>query len=421
VSAAARAALLALLLGAARGTPLAGQAAPADTTHPPHDPTTYDITLVTSDTGAHILGEVQTGWRLRTVNPVEMELDSALRVVRVLVDGKPNTRLSRTMYARQGGEVVVPHEKAPGDTLTTRVRYHGIPRGGLRVGPDGAGRRGLAGETAGDRGRLWLPVPSGNDARVSVVWHVQADTGQRVIANGTLAKIDTLAYGHTTWQYQLDTPVPLDALAVAVGTFTITPLPRSACAGTCAPIALWTPPEDSPKATNLFRRAGEMVDYLSAYLGPFPYAGLAHVAALLPPAGRPGASVVLWDERRLRAGDISEAEIARATAAQWLGNAVGEAGPDDRRVSPALSAYLAELWVRKVGGKAERRESQALSRGVDAIRRLHRQVGDASFAHGLRRYVEANRNAVAPAGALERAMSEAAGRPVDWRFPGSGR
>ena len=227
VSSAARAALLALLLGAVRAAPLLGQAgtaAPADSSHPPHDPTSYDITLVTSDTGTHVLAEVQTAWRLRTVEPVELELDSVFRVVRVLVDGKPNTRIARTMYARQGGEVVVPHEKAPGDTLTTRVRYHGIPRGGLRVGLDRAGRRALAAETADDRARLWLPVPEGGEARVRVNWNVQAGEGQRVIANGRFAGIDTLAYGHTTWHYRMDVPVPLDALAVAVGRYAVTTL-----------------------------------------------------------------------------------------------------------------------------------------------------------------------------------------------------
>ena len=151
--------------------PLASQ---TDTTPPPHEPTSYDITIVTSDTGAHLLGEVQTGWRLRSVRPVEMVLDSALRVVRVLVDGRPNTRLSRTMYAREGGEVVVPHEKAPGDTLTTRVRYHGIPRGGFRAGADRTGARALAGETAAGRAPLWLPVPEGDGARTTVTAHRQA-------------------------------------------------------------------------------------------------------------------------------------------------------------------------------------------------------------------------------------------------------
>jgi aminopeptidase N len=409
-----RAALLACLVGA-WAAPLAAQADSIS----PHEPTSYDITLVTSDTGGHMVGEVQTGWRLRTVNPVELQLDSALRVVRVLVDGKPNTRLSRTMYARQGGEVVVPQEKAPGDTLTTRVRYHGTPRGGLRVGPDRTGRRALAGETGDGRAPLWLPVPAGSGARVVVSWHVQASQGQRAVANGTLMKVDTLAYGHSTWQFRLDTPVPLEALTVAVGTYAVTPLTRPACGGTCAPVSLWTVPDDSAVAGVAFRRAGEIVDFLSGFLGAFPYPGLTHVSSPLQPAGRVGASVVLWDEARVHAGSIGEDDIARATAAQWLGNAVSETGPSAEQLGPAVSAYLAWLWDRKVSGT--RVQTQALTRQVDAIRRLHRELGDSAFVRGLRGYVDANRNAAAPPGAFERAMTEAAGRPIEWSFAGRSR
>ena len=68
---------LAVLL-AAGPVPLLAQ---AGATAPPQ-PTSYEITVVTSDTGAHLLGEVQTGWRLRSVEPVEMRLDSAFRVIR---------------------------------------------------------------------------------------------------------------------------------------------------------------------------------------------------------------------------------------------------------------------------------------------------------------------------------------------------
>ena len=62
----------------------------------PHDALHYDITLIPSDTGTHVLGEVQITWRLASTRPVRMQLDSAMRVIRVLVDGKPNTRISRT-------------------------------------------------------------------------------------------------------------------------------------------------------------------------------------------------------------------------------------------------------------------------------------------------------------------------------------
>src|SRR5918993_2427133 len=107
----------------------------------PHDALHYDITLVPSDTSTHVLSEVQITWRLGSTSPVRMQLDSAMRVIRVLVDGKPNTRLSRTMYARSSTEIEVPHGKQPGDSISTRVRYRGNPHGGLVTGKNTQGER----------------------------------------------------------------------------------------------------------------------------------------------------------------------------------------------------------------------------------------------------------------------------------------
>jgi hypothetical protein len=138
------------------------------------------------------------------------------------------------------------------------------------------------------------------------------------------------------------------------------------------------------------------------------------VASPLPPAGRPGASIVLYDAGQVHAGGVTEAEIARATAAQWLGNAVSDSAGAGDRPSEAAAAYLALLWTRGTGPSGT-----ALTRGVDAIRRLHRSVGDSVFFRGLRRYIQDNRNTTAAPGAFERAMAEAAGKPLDWSWRGA--
>src|SRR5262249_58823475 len=128
--------------------------------------------------------------------------------------------------------------------------------------------------------------------------------------------------GHTTWHYRMDARVPLDGLAVAAGRYAVSTLPHAACADHCAPVTLWTAPDDSAAAsTGPFRRAGEVMDFMSQRLGPFPYPSLAHVSSPLAPASRPGAMVVLYDEQQVHAGGGSEAGIARGTAAQGLGNA----------------------------------------------------------------------------------------------------
>src|SRR5690242_2133712 len=118
--------IIPLLLQAA-----AALAVRADTALPAHDAVHYDVRLVVGDSANHVLGEVDTRWRLRSDQPVQLQLDSAMRVIRVLVDGRENTRLARTLWGREGDIVFVPHDRHAGDTLSTRVRYHGFVREGL--------------------------------------------------------------------------------------------------------------------------------------------------------------------------------------------------------------------------------------------------------------------------------------------------
>jgi hypothetical protein len=180
----------------------------------PHNALHYDITLIPSDTSTHILGEVQITWRLGSTQPVTMQLDSSMRVIRVLVDGKPNTRLSRTRYARSSTEIEVPHQKQPGDSISTRVRYRGFPRGGLVIGKNAQGDRTSTADNRGDRVHYWLPTPNLPDDSASVSLHVQVPLGRPVMADGKLEKIDTLAYGNAMWHYNLSRPLPVYSVRV---------------------------------------------------------------------------------------------------------------------------------------------------------------------------------------------------------------
>src|SRR3954464_125347 len=244
--------MLSLLLLLQAQSPLAVR---ADTIHPVHDALHYDITLVPGDTGPHLLSEVETLWRLRSSEPVEMELDSAMRVVRVLTDGKPNSRIARSMYARSAGEVEVPHERKAGDTLSTRVRYHGSVRDGLVIGKNQYGDRTIFADNWPDRAHLWLASQDHPSDKATVAFHVQASVKDQVIANGVLEKIDTLAYGHVVWHYRMDRPIPVYTMVVGIGRLARTQLPTIAGRPQGVPLSVWTYPQDSNYAVNgPFRR-----------------------------------------------------------------------------------------------------------------------------------------------------------------------
>jgi aminopeptidase N len=438
--------LLLLQLQAQPPSPLAVR---ADTIHPVHDALHYDITLIPSDTGTHVLSEVQTTWRLRSTEPVEMELDSAMRVIRVLVDGKPNTRLSRTMYARSEGEVEVPHQKQPGDSITTRVRYRGLVRDGLIVDMNQYGSRTIFADNWPDRAHLWLASQDHPSDKATVAFHVQVPVADQVIANGVLEKIDTLPYDHAVWHYHLDAPISVYNMVIGVGRFARTRLPDAACSVQCVPLTLWTYPQDSAYAVSgPFRRAGQIIEYFSQLIGPFPYPSLSHVESTTRYGGMENATAIFYDEKRYRTQDLGEPVVAHETAHQWFGDAVTEADWHHLWLSEGFADYLAALWRAHADGDSAFRagmqkyaatyfeskdtakpildptatdltgllNSNNYQKGAWVLHQLRGLMGDSAFFDGLRRYYRVYRDSTALSSDFARIMSQAAGKDVDWYF-----
>jgi hypothetical protein len=160
-----------------------------------------------------------------------------------------------------------------------------------------------------------------------------------------LVRVDTLSYGHTTWNYRLDHPIPLSAVAAASGRYAAAKLPQQACTPACAPVSVWTWPGDSAfAARGPFSRAAGMMEFFTRTLGPLPYPSLAHVEAAIPVAVVPGASVILYAESGFADRTLEEAVVARETARQWL----RPGAPD------SAAEYLATLWRSSAEGKTTR-------------------------------------------------------------------
>jgi aminopeptidase N len=250
--------------------------------------------------------------------------------------------------------------------------------------------------------------------------------GQRALASGALEKVDTIPYGHTTWHYRLDRPVPITRLAVAVGPY-VTAVARAASCEGCAAVEVWSYSGDSAAAAGAFRRAGDIADYLTRLLGPYPYGRLVHAEAAIPIDAAGSAGMVLYRES-LYGGGPSEALVARETARQWFGLAVSADSADDRRLLEGLPLYLAALWQDQAGPAGRKlaetmrdaADSALAATGGDAWRgawtlhELRGVMGDSAFTRGLAAIYREHRDGAVAAAAVARAMSQAAGRDVEW-------
>lgn len=434
--------LLALML--ALQDPLAAR---PDTLHPTHDALRYDILIAVSDTGAHFAGEVTTTWRLTSADPVLVQLDTVYRVVRVLIDGKENTRLHRTMFGVGNGQVVIPHDKQAGDSIQTRIRYHGYPRDGLVIRRNGDDITVFA-DNWPDRAHRWFPAQDHPSDKATVAFHVEAPPGHQVIANGTLLRIDTLPGGKTQWHYQLDRPVSTYNMVFGIARFAVTDLPPAGCAIRCVPLSVWALAADSAAAQIPFRRAGAMIDWFQQQLGPFPYPRLAHVESSTIFGGMENATAIFYDQRAMGSGRLSEETVAHETAHQWFGDAVTEADWHHLWLSEGFATFLAAEWVGRTIGDSARRASYAGMRkavvesrtterpildtaatdlmgllntnnypkGALVLHALHGVIGDSAMWRGLRMYQARFRDGVALSSDFAAVMSEAAGRDLGGFF-----
>jgi aminopeptidase N len=390
---------------------LAFQAAAA-----PHDALRYDVTLVPSDTGSHLLGEVETTWRLATADPVTVQLDSSMRVVRVLIDGRPNPRLSRTMYGRSEDDLLVPHQKRAGDSITTRVRYHGFARVGARVGKNGQGEPSFYASGAG--ARYWLPVPESTALEYTLAgFRIQAPVSHRAIAPGRLIRVDTLPYGDAAWVYRLDVPVPIASLSVATGPYRVRALAGSCGAG-CSGVELWSY-GTGPGEPGGFERASSLVEFMAARVGPYPFGRLAHVEAPVDQVVD-GPGMIFYPEGSLAGGGPAPSALGQAAARQWFGVAVVPASPQEGWITQGLARYLQELWSDPSGQGFAAPDSTGPEPDLLTARRLQQlrtAVGDSAFFGGLRRVVELHRERPVTHASLMRAMSEVAGRELELTRP----
>src|SRR5437867_8009787 len=116
-----------------------------------------EISIAVSDSGDHFVTDQQTTWRIQAPDTLVMLVDSSLRVVRVAINGK------RSSWGRKGMEVVIPQPGSPGDTLVTRVRFHGAPNG-----------------------HNWFAIPRDTPDSAQLLLAVEVPAGAKPVTGGTL-------------------------------------------------------------------------------------------------------------------------------------------------------------------------------------------------------------------------------------------
>lgn len=425
---------------------MALQIAPLDPGGPAplHDALHYRIVVALPDTGRTLEGRVTATWLLRGSGPLQIDLDSTMVVTRATIG---DTR--DIIWDRDANAVIIHHGGERGDTVYTSIYYRGEVRDGLIIEHPGGPSRYFA-DNWPNRARRWFPAQDHPSDKATVTFVVDAAASVDVIANGSLASVDTLETGRVRWTYRESEAIPVYAMVVGATEFSVTSLPEAACAHKCVSLSVWTYPADSAWAVSgPFRRVGNMVDYFSDLIGPFPYGSLAHVQSSTIFGGMENATAIFYSSEAIGERRLSEETVAHETAHQWFGDAVTPRDWNHLWLSEGFATYLAALWLGHVDGPNAFYGSMDLSRarvvssltslepiladtlpdnlltllnsnnyqkGAWTLHSLRGVVGDSAFFAGLRVYYAQYRNGTAVTADFISVMEEVSGQDLAWYF-----
>ena len=443
-----RAAALLLVLAAAAGS------ARADTypRQPGVDVLHYTFRLALADDSDRIEGEATVSARLAD-GTGEVFLDRAppeaaspgrgMTVTAVTEAGQPLThersgeRL-RILLARPGRR---------GERREIVVSYHGVPAGGLLVGPNKHGDRTFFSDNWPNKARQWLPVVDHPYDKATAEFRVTAPAHYQVVSNGLLVEETDLGDGRRLSCWRQSVPIAPWLYVLGVARFAVEHRP----AWQGRPIETWVFPQDRDQGFEAFAEPTvAALDFFSTRVGPYSYERLANVQANGVKGGMEAATSILYGDDSVSGPQRRwDSVIVHEIAHQWFGNAVTEGDWDDVWLSEGFATYFTHLFVEHAEGRdafvaglrSDRDQIRAFDlknpgyrivhdnlsdmkqvttgagtyrKGAWTLHMLRGVVGDEAFWRGIREYYRLYRDKNASTADFRRVMEEASGRELGW-------
>jgi aminopeptidase N len=400
----------------------------------------YEIAITLPDTGAEIAGRTTLTYLVRRAGPLRLDFDTAFTV-----DSVTQTARAAAWHRTVNGDIVLANDARPGDTVVATIAYHGAPHDGLIIRDDVHGARTAFADNWPNRAHHWFPGIDHPSDKATAAFDVDAPPGWEVVANGSLAGVDTLPDGRTRWRWVEHHRIPVYTMVIGAGRLAITSMDTA----DGIPVSLWTEPEDSSFAVNgPFRRADLIVGTFARLFGPFPYEKLAHVESSTRFGGMENSSAIFYDEKAYASHRMSEATVAHETTHQWFGDGVTEYDWHHLWLSEGFATYFAAVFYQQIGEDSTFREALArdkrayfasadtarpvidttehdlfrllnrnnYQKGALVLHMLRHEIGDSAFFAGLRDYERTYRDSTALTSDLARVMARHAGRSLDWFF-----
>lgn len=394
----------------AQGDPQPGEAGVGDPYFPMQGNGGYDVQHymldIDVDMETHLASATITIEANATQDLSAFNLDAQdLDVLNVSVNGQP------AEFEQESDELIItPADPIANDaSFTVEVDYDLVPDDTAWRSYDG----GIYVDTEPNDARRWFPNNDHPSDKATYTFIVTVDEPYVVAANGILESVVINDDGTLTYTWQAN-----HAMASYLATVNIAMFEREDLESPAGvPIRNYYPAGQQETISPLFEPTGEMIDFFSEVLGPYPFDVYGVVIPDVPWwDGGETQTLTVLTTHTLNAYNRPDLQlVAHELAHQWFGNSVSLERWQDIWLKEGIATYAEVLWEEHNAGEAAAQallsERQSLLqnsenatigdpgptnmysapvyyRGAATLAALRVKIGDEDFFELLRTYVD---------------------------------
>ncbi|WP_067396886.1 MULTISPECIES: M1 family metallopeptidase [Streptomyces] len=310
-----------------------------------YDVSHYDLRLTYQPETDQLSGTATISART-TQDLSRFNLDFLLDVSEVRVNGAK----AGFTTARQHELVVTPKTPLAKDTpMTVVVRYSGVPSSKSAYGFTAWQRTPDGGVAAGEPESAWWWFPSNDHPLDKATYDVSVAVpdGTQAISNGTLQSTSS-RLGWTRWNWRENKPQATYLATLALGKFDITTGTSESGVPVINAYSKDLGDNDGAARASV-ERTGEILDWLTGYLGPYPFSSAGgYVPNTKAGYALETQSRVYYSPRQFANGSNTSV-VVHELAHQWYGDSVSVKGWKDIWLNEGFARYAQWLWSEHEG------------------------------------------------------------------------
>lgn len=265
---------------------------------------------------------------------------------------------SKLTFSQSGESVNVnlPAVHAPGDTLSLRIFYQGLPAadpsgwGGFYFNGDNAFNLGVGFQVYPHSfGRAWMPCVDEFPMKSSYEFYIETDTDFVAACNGLLIDLESFPT-HKVWHYLEPVPMSAYLASVAVSKYKVNESVFNGLEGPF-PVQIFHEQSDSLNTRNSFVNLHKAIQFFEESFGPQPYSKVGYSLVPFSGGAMEHAGNIAYPQPFVNGSTNYETLIAHELSHHWWGDLVTCEDAGDMWLNEGWASYCEHLFTERMYGR----------------------------------------------------------------------